>query len=434
MKLEHKRYVSFNLKYYKKHDKSLLDHNKRETVPDYVIENSDKNICKKIWNESLENMIAIGNEDARKYTKTKALKKNANVLLDGVLAFSRPHVEYLYSEYGEEKTNKVLVEYAEKFGRELQKKFGMQLVQVALHLDEGKIKNGIVKKNYHAHLSFLNFDFNKHKTVLRTLRKNKKNIEDNDYVKMQDIAAEIFGPLDFVRGKQGSKKKHLEREEYIEMAKKIQELNKNLKNTDNLIEEKNQMLFEKSNQVVLKNVEVFKLESEIRRLKATRADEQITIQEFDRKIRELEKTGRALSKEIKRYDDTNLGRYFKKLKMDFKKFRASKKKIKKQVSTFKSEEIEVIEADAIEPLYKLLAKIYNEYRHLMQLAVDYNEKMNEYNHLAVNYDRLDNNYQKILADYTQQKKLTITLQKENSQLKNLLQSTNENRLTAIRGC
>jgi hypothetical protein len=97
----------------------------------------------------------------------------------------------------------------------------------------------------------------------------------------------------------------------------------------------------------LKNVEVFKLESEIRRLKATRADEQITIEEFNRKIRELEKTGRALSKEIKKYDDTNLGQYFKKLKMDFKEFRASKKKIKKQVSTFKSEEIEVIEADAI---------------------------------------------------------------------------------------
>jgi hypothetical protein len=43
----------------------------------------------------------------------------------------------------------------------------------------------------------------------------------------------------------------------------------------------------------------------------------------------------------------------------------------------------------------------------MQLAVDYNEKMNEYNHLAVNYDRLDDNYQKILADYKKQNKLTI---------------------------
>jgi chromosome segregation ATPase len=367
-------------------------------------------------------MIAVANEDGRKFSKTKVLKKNSNVLLDGVLSFSRPHVEYLYKKHGEEKTNNLLVEHTKKYGVELQKRFGMQLIQVALHLDEGEIKDGVVKKNYHAHISFLNYDFKKHKTVMRTLRKCKKEIKDNDYVTMQDIAGEVFAPLDFLRGVQGSKKKHLEREEYIKFAKEIEKLKLQ-------IEEKDQLIDQKSNHIIEKNAKIFSLETEIRNLQSVKYEKKITIQEFDKKIRALEKTGRALSKEIKRYDDTNLGRYFKKLKMDFKEFRISKKKIKKHVSTFKKQEIEVVEAKDIEPLYKLLAKIYNEYKHLMQLAVDYNEKMNEYNHLAVNYDKLDDNYQKILADYSKQNKLTITLQKENSQLKSLLQSTSKIRQT-----
>lgn len=421
-------FVSVNMKYYKEIKAGkLLKHNKRETVPDYVIGDPKKNLTHTFMDMSISDIIEMVNADSRRYRRAKVFQKNPNVLIDGVIAFSRDQVLFLQKKFGEDLANEKIMDYAKKFAFAVREKYGFEPVNLSFHLDEGHVDNGEVKKNFHAHLSFLNYDFKKHKSVLRTMK-------NNDFSIMQDILGEVFSEIGFRRGKRKSSNKHLERTEYIEMAKKIEELSKNLKNTDKLIEEKNQMLFEKSNQVVLKKVEVFKLESEIRRLKATRADEQITIQEFNRKIRELEKTGRALSKEIKRYDDTNLGQYFKKLKMDFKEFRASKKKIKKQVSTFKSEEIEVIEADAIEPLYKLLAKIYNEYKHLMQLAVDYNEKMNEYNHLAVNYDRLDDNYQKILADYKKQNKLTITLQKENSQLKNLLQSTSENRLTNARDC
>ena len=407
------------MKYYKKNDAiDLIAHNKRETIPEYVIDNPELNICKKNWDDSLENMIAVANEDARKNTKTKALKKNGNVFLDGVLAFSRSHVEYLYDKYGEEKTNSLLVEYSEMFGREIQKKFGMQLVQVALHLDEGNIKDGEMEKNYHAHISFLNYDFASHHTVLRTLQKSKKDIEKNDFVTMQDMAGGVFAPLDFLRGEEGSKKKHLEREEYIKFAKEIENLKSEIKKKD-------QILSQKSNSLIEKNVKISRLEVEIGKLKIVESAKKITIKEFDKKIRALEKTSRALDKEIKRYDDTNIGQYFKKLKMDFKEFRKSKKKIKKQVSVFKSEEIEVIEAGDIEPLYVLLNKIFNEYKHLLKLSVDYNKNMNEYNHISQNYELLDGNYQKILADHNIQNEQIADLILENTKLKSLLPPVNQ---------
>ncbi len=75
-----------------------------------------------------------------------------------------------------------------------------------------KPKNGNVKYNVHAHVIFLNYDFDKSKTVLRSLYKK-------DWANMQDVAQKSFNThnLDFIRGvpKEETKKEHLERNDYI---------------------------------------------------------------------------------------------------------------------------------------------------------------------------------------------------------------------------
>lgn len=66
--------------------------------------------------------------------------------------------------------------------------------------------------NIHAHITFFNYDFEKEKSVLRTLQKQ-------DFKEMQDIAANSFqkAGLNFIRGegKEITNKKHLERNEFI---------------------------------------------------------------------------------------------------------------------------------------------------------------------------------------------------------------------------
>jgi len=87
-------------------------------------------------------------------------------------------------------------------------KYGFEPIAVQTHFDEGfKGKN-----NYHSHLTFFNFDFEKEKTVLKFMKKK-------DWENIQDLAQNVFQNhgLDFKRGisKDETKKKHLKRNDFI---------------------------------------------------------------------------------------------------------------------------------------------------------------------------------------------------------------------------
>ena len=110
--------------------------------------------------------------------------------------------------------------------QDIQVKYGFRPIFGTFHGDEG-YKNGKTNiHNFHAHLTFFNFDFEKERSVLRTIQKG-------EWSKMQDVAALAFKKhnLDFKRGekKETKEKDHLERKLFIGAKREaIQDINKYL--------------------------------------------------------------------------------------------------------------------------------------------------------------------------------------------------------------
>lgn len=124
-----------------------------------------------------------------------------------------------------------------------------------MHLDEGHIDDdGKTKLNVHAHIVCFNFDFQKKRNVLRTLKKQ-------DYKNLQDLASKSFQDkgLKFIRGegKEITNKEHLERNEFIaqKQKQKIQKLKEqefNLKSElDELIKKNNALKVQEQSQLKL---------------------------------------------------------------------------------------------------------------------------------------------------------------------------------------
>lgn len=122
----------------------------------------------------------------------------------------------------------------DNFTKNLCEKYGFTPLQVSLHLDEGYIENGVARSNIHAHLTLFNFDFDKERSVLRTLKKQ-------DYKDLQDLAANSFQEVgfNFIRGidKEITKQEHLEKNDHViqkqtlELKQQILEINE-LKNKE----------------------------------------------------------------------------------------------------------------------------------------------------------------------------------------------------------
>ena len=92
-------------------------------------------------------------------------------------------------------------------------KYGFEPIAIQLHTDEGHIDDdGNAKYNIHFHVVQYNYDFEKDKSILRTMRKQ-------DWKDMQDLAANSFTKvgLNFIRGeaKELTGAEHLKKNDYI---------------------------------------------------------------------------------------------------------------------------------------------------------------------------------------------------------------------------
>jgi len=158
--------------------------------------------------------------------KGKKIQKNANHYLEGVLAFSEDQFRQDPSKFMREAPQLI-----EKYQKELSEKYGFEPLGFSLHFDEGNINKETGKKemNIHAHLHFVNFDFNTNKARFREYQQkyiSDRKVPNMHFVQMQDMAGEVFGKLGFNRGisKQLTNKKHLEKEDFIvEKLKKAEE-------------------------------------------------------------------------------------------------------------------------------------------------------------------------------------------------------------------
>lgn len=250
-------YISLNAKYYKNDDfKKIYEHDFRKSDVTYLLKDTQyKNVNFEF--DTFENLKAKKAQILAQKGKREQAKENT--LIEFVCALSREETEKLLkSKDGYFKLEQALKQVM----LDIQVKYGFTPIFGTFHGDEGHKKGKTNVHNFHAHLTFFNFDFEKERSVLRTIQKG-------EWAKMQDMAALAFTKhnLDFKRGekKETKEKDHLERKLYIGAKKEaIKDVNTYLeKSVNNIFENSTEkgIFSNKINETLLKqNIkkEVFK--------------------------------------------------------------------------------------------------------------------------------------------------------------------------------
>ena len=211
-------YISLNAKYYKTTDfKHIYDHDMRHSNVTYKLENTQyKNF--EFEFAKFENLHTTKSQIMKR--KGTNLRSNENSVVEFVAALSLEQTKKVLSQRdGYEKLNNALKMTMEN----ISKKYGFTSIFYSFHADEGYKNNDKNIHNFHAHLAFYNYNFEKEKSVL-------KGIKKDEWSKMQTLAAECFQAcgLDYVRGekKESKEKDHLERKLYIATKKEtIKDIN-----------------------------------------------------------------------------------------------------------------------------------------------------------------------------------------------------------------
>ncbi|RXJ87480.1 hypothetical protein [Arcobacter sp. CECT 8985] len=257
-----KDFISVNAKYYKSANiEHTSNHNTRASEIDYLLD--DKNIkyenTSKLYtsNDSNSQKVNLDENDAKlggKGTYSDNLKtfvskkdeaiRNSKLMQKQFYYLQQQKKEILSKKYNykENENENTIVEMClnlseekaleylgkglsfdaaiDQFMFDIQKRYGLTKLSFDCHFDEGYVKNGRTYLNVHVHCVFVNFSFEKERSVLRRMKKK-------DWSKIQDIAQDSFEKHDFNfrRGisKKITKKEHLERIDFI-TKKKEEEL------------------------------------------------------------------------------------------------------------------------------------------------------------------------------------------------------------------
>jgi hypothetical protein len=207
-----KNFVSFNVKYYKDSNSSgEIGHVQRVFAENT---NQIKQFAKDNFGCGYD--IHARYKDVYKQVeeiKGKKIQGNANTFMDGVLSFSRDQMLEIMKDPNWKKTFST---HIEEYMKDVQAKTGLEPLGWEMHMDEGykDPETGEFKMNYHAQCIFFNYDFKTNKAPLRDLMGRKG---DSIWSKLQDVAANRFADLGFVRGISAdmTKIKHKEKDDLI---------------------------------------------------------------------------------------------------------------------------------------------------------------------------------------------------------------------------
>ena len=109
------------------------------------------------------------------------------------------------------------MEDLKKLSEMLDKDYQMKVLHIAIHRDEGHIdKDGKENINYHAHIVFSNYDFDKHITIKR----------DKDV--MRKLQTDVANCLGMERGEENSQKVRLDHRQYKRAMQEVEEKTKEL--------------------------------------------------------------------------------------------------------------------------------------------------------------------------------------------------------------
>lgn len=118
------------------------------------------------------------------------------------------------------------MEDLKKLSEMLDKDYQMKVLHIAIHRDEGHIdKDGKEKINYHAHLVFHNYDFDKHITIKR----------DKDV--MRKLQTDVAKTLGMERGLENSQAVRLDHRQYKRAMQEVEIKTKEIKKENEVLKE-----------------------------------------------------------------------------------------------------------------------------------------------------------------------------------------------------
>lgn len=188
----------------------------------------------------------------------KKVRSDNNVLFEHVVFLSEFQVTRLEKKYGREKVKQAVINRLRHYAEGVKREFGFEPLGIDLHLDEGhrvtahknkkganlseelenktvpknaesdKKTNVVFVRNYHAHVQFMNYSFEKRFAPLRHIMKKGKNQDGRtnasnpNFEKLQDLVHQSFANLGFARGepKSVTGRKHLTKEEFVKNKRK----------------------------------------------------------------------------------------------------------------------------------------------------------------------------------------------------------------------
>ncbi len=345
-----RNYTSVNAKYYTSNELfRIINHNLRIDKIDYLLKNNDfenvdliyglnenynntnlkdinKTKFKNMFFNSFNNMVM----QRRKQNQAKNYfgENEKNDLIEMVVSLSEEQTQH-YLDTGK----KEIIDMAfHQFTMEVKNKYGFEPLCSSIHYDEGHIpkknkKDKVVydivdnldiqnkkeKHNYHAQITFFNYDFKNSRSVLRTMKKQ-------DWRDIQDLAANTFKAfgLDYQRGisKEITGKEHLNNLEFkiqklMEELEEVKKDNKEFKSLNNKLYEDNKDLNgvndKLSGIIDQKNLEIIEKSDQINELnhlfEETKQNLKDTIKEKEKVIKEVASVKNTLKDTLNELDN-----------------------------------------------------------------------------------------------------------------------------------
>jgi len=290
---------SFNIQ---QASKNSFWHNSREAVVSYTIDDKNRNEINRNASEAVNYYRQLLKEATKNYTartNQKIQTKEERFLWEAVVNLNANHT----------------LKDVENLAKELEKKYGWQQVQIAVHKDEGHIENGKKKYNYHAHIVF--FMLNKQGIYCFKKRDfNKKKMSE-----IQDLVAETL-QMERGQSKKITKRERLEHREFKQLKQAEEKIIQNaqtvieitVKELKKQIEAYRKELIQKNKELEEKKKEKVYTKEDYQALsalkKATKKDNlQEIAKEFEKLKAELDEKNRRIDT-LKSKGEEYIDKYF----------------------------------------------------------------------------------------------------------------------------
>ncbi len=260
------------------------------------------------------------------------------------------------------------MEDLKKLSEMLDKDYQMKVLHIAIHRDEGHIdKTGEEKINYHAHIVFSNYDFDKHITIKR----------DKDV--MRKLQTDVANCLGMERGEENSQKVRLDHRQYKRAMQEVEEKTKELQRELKEVKQENTELkysFKEMQKTItsLENLTV-EQKRELHSLNSKVKNEKAEYEELLKKLDDLKQDKAPKTNEIV-LDDKSIPEKEKEVLKQFTSdlTTSMQKEIKKELVTvktglLKSEDKELNIINEPNSLFKGIQKAFlNQFNVLYELA------------------------------------------------------------------